>query len=221
VIVFRNLFAFEVRRRSCTCRKTKVQKSMRNINLLAVVVLCSNLGSAASAQPYRKTNPIAGQWTYRSFQNSTDLVNGDAAKALALIFREGIFTFDALSPGSLKGTLDMGVGYVLDIEGTVRPDAKAGNYTFVAAGHGRPGTPTAGWEYDYHAELAYTGQMASTRFQRCSAVLFAPKLMMAAQRDLSPHSLQFAVPDAIGRVLAFTRQRHFRLHSRDSGQRRL
>jgi hypothetical protein len=129
---------------------------MRNINLLAVVVLSLSLGSAASyAQSYGKTNPIAGQWTYRSFRNSTDLVNGDAAKALALIFGEGIFTFDALSPGSLRGTLDMGGGYVLDIEGTVRPDAKAGNYTFVAAGHGRPGTPTAGWRYDYHAELAY------------------------------------------------------------------
>jgi hypothetical protein len=155
-MVARNLFAFEVRRRSCTCRKTKAQKSMRNINLLAVVVLSLSLESAVSyGQSYGKTNPIAGQWTYRSFRNSTDLVNGDAAKALALIFGEGTFTFETPSPGSLRGTLDMGGGYVLDIEGTVRPEPRTENYTVVAAGHGRPGTPTAGWEYDYHAELAY------------------------------------------------------------------
>jgi hypothetical protein len=129
---------------------------MRVINLLAVMVLSLSLGSAASyAQSDGKTNPIAGQWTYRSFRNSTDLVNGDAAKALALIFGEGTFTFKTPSLESLEGTLDMGGGYILDIQGTVQPDAKAGNYTVIAAGHGRPGTPTAGWEYDYHAELAY------------------------------------------------------------------
>src|SRR5215471_17614229 len=37
-------------------------------------------------------------------------------------------------------------------------DGKAGNYIVIAVGHGRPGTVTAGWEYDYRAELAYHWQ---------------------------------------------------------------
>jgi hypothetical protein len=65
---------------------------------------------------------------------------------LALTFGEGIFTFVTPSPQSLKGTLDMGGGYVLDIEVAVQPDGTAGNYIVIAAAHGRPGTATAGWE---------------------------------------------------------------------------
>ena len=77
---------------------------------------------------------------------------------LALIFGEGIFIFVTRSPESLKDTLDLGGGYVLDIEGTAQPDGKAGNYIVIAVGHGRPNTVTAGWEYDYRAELAYHWQ---------------------------------------------------------------
>jgi len=132
---------------------------MRNIKLLALVIVSLSLDLGTRyGQSYGGSNPIAGQWTYRSFRNSTDLVNGDATNALALIFGEGIFTFVTPSPESLKGTLDLGGGYVLDIEGTAQPDGKAGNYIVIAVGHGRPGTVTAGWEYDYRAELAYHWQ---------------------------------------------------------------
>src|SRR5215471_17614228 len=94
---------------------------MRNIKLLALVIVSLSLDLGTRyGQSSGGSNPIAGQWTYRSFRNSTDLVNGDATNALALIFGEGIFTFVTPSPESLKGTLDLGGGYVLDIEGTAQ-----------------------------------------------------------------------------------------------------
>src|SRR5215469_15340460 len=43
--------------------------------------------------------------------------------------------------------------------------------------------------------------MASTRSQRLSAVLFAQRLMMAVQQDMSPRSLQFAISDPMGEEL--------------------
>ena len=94
---------------------------------------------------------LAGQWTYRSYVNTADLVGDDKDKALDDIWGEGIFTF-VLSGTALTGTLDMGGGYVLDLKGAVNGAAPP---SVAISGYGRDGTPTAGWEYDYNGSLAY------------------------------------------------------------------
>lgn len=97
---------------------------------------------------------IAGLWTYRSYLNDPALVGDDPNKALAMIFGEGVFSFETPSPETLTGTLDMGGGYVLDLEGQVA--ASGGGPVVIAIdGYGRDGTPTAGWEYDYHCWPGY------------------------------------------------------------------
>ena len=97
---------------------------------------------------------VAGLWTYRSYLNDPELVGGDPAKALALIFGEGVFSFQTPSPHDLTGMLDMGGGYVLDLKGTIaRPHN--GPVVLVIKGYGRDATPTAGWEYDYHCWPGY------------------------------------------------------------------
>jgi len=97
---------------------------------------------------------IAGPWTYRSYLNDPALVDGDPAKALALIFGEGVFSFETPTPETLTGTLDMGGGYVLDLEGEIATSADE-PLVVVINGYGRDGTPTAGWEYDYHCWPGY------------------------------------------------------------------
>jgi hypothetical protein len=93
---------------------------------------------------------LEGKWTYRSFVNSTDLVGGDPNKAVALIFGEGVYTFETPSGDALRGTFDMGGGYVLDLNGTIHSPTPDSPGTVEIAGIGRNGTPTAGWEYDYY-----------------------------------------------------------------------
>ncbi|MGC2781848.1 MAG: hypothetical protein WA418_40065 [Bradyrhizobium sp.] len=110
---------------------------------------------SAAAQPSAIGDSIAGKWTYRSFINTPRLVGDDANLALALIFGEGVFTFELPTSTTLKGNLDMGSGFVLDLEGTVRPPAPGAPLTVEIVGTGRANSPTAGWEYDYHGYLAY------------------------------------------------------------------
>jgi hypothetical protein len=98
---------------------------------------------------------LAGKWTYRSYLDSPALVGGDAKKALALIFGEGVYTLATPSHDVVAGTLDMGGGFVLDLKGTVRAAANETPLTVAIYGTGRLNTPTAGWEYDYRAYLAY------------------------------------------------------------------
>jgi hypothetical protein len=133
---------------------------------LAVATSLSTLPLAAQNRPPAKPPaaparmaategvPLAGKWTYRSYNNTTDLVGGDANQALALIFGEGVFTFETPSATSLKGTFDMGGGFVLDLDGVVSgaPGAPLAVKIF---GRGRAGTPTANWEYDYDGILAF------------------------------------------------------------------
>jgi hypothetical protein len=97
---------------------------------------------------------IDGKWMYRSYINNPEAVGGDSQKALDNIFGEGLFTFLMPSPGTVSGTFDMGSGYVLDLNGTATAGSD-GLVTLSIAGTGREGTPTAGWEYDYHAWPAY------------------------------------------------------------------
>jgi hypothetical protein len=97
---------------------------------------------------------ITGTWVYRSYLNRPDvMVGGDPAKALSLLFGEGVMTFDVNPGGTLKGNLDMGGNMVLDLAGTIRAADPA---VLRIAGIGRPGTPTDGWEYDYVGYLAET-----------------------------------------------------------------
>jgi len=117
---------------------------------------------------------LAGKWTYRSYLNRADiLVNDDpepavrnlaaifgqgstannAAKALGLIFGEGVMTFDSPAGSAITGNFDMGGGYVLDLKGTMQT-LNSGDVSVEIFGTGRAGTPTANWEYDYRAFLS-------------------------------------------------------------------
>jgi hypothetical protein len=116
-------------------------------------------------------NSLAGKWTYRSYLNRADVIVNDdpepavrnlaaifgqgstannAAKALSLIFGEGVMTFDPPSGNAISGNFDMGSGYVLDLKGTTQT-LSSGDMTVELVGTGRAGTPTANWEYDYRA----------------------------------------------------------------------
>jgi hypothetical protein len=108
---------------------------------------------AAAAPAYPAEPSLAGKWTYRSFINTPQLVDGDPNKALNLIFGEGVYTFEMPTKSTVKGTLDMGGGFVLDLAGEVAP-GPCDQLSFRINGYGRAGTPTAGWEYDYSGVIA-------------------------------------------------------------------
>jgi hypothetical protein len=95
---------------------------------------------------------LTGKWTYRSYNNVPTLVGGDAQKALALIFGEGVFEFEAGEGDEFRGTLDMGSGYTLNLQGEMLPGETSG---FSVVGLGVDGTPTEGWRYDYHGATGY------------------------------------------------------------------
>jgi hypothetical protein len=101
---------------------------------------------------------LAGKWTYRSFHNNPAPITDDpktaADKALALIFAEAVFTFEIPTSATLKGAIDW-PGGGLDLQGTLRTDTAGGAPIVEIVGTGRPGTDTAGWEYDYRGQLAY------------------------------------------------------------------
>lgn len=101
---------------------------------------------------------LAGKWTYRSYRNQSLLVDGDAARALALLFGEGVFDLHS-TDGRLSGALGMGTDYALTLSGTetqlAAPEgADAGLVQFGLVGLGIAGTPTAGWRYDYRGIVA-------------------------------------------------------------------
>jgi hypothetical protein len=97
---------------------------------------------------------LTGKWTYRSTRNDPGLVGDDAARALALIFGEGVFDFRAEGKTRFGGVLDMGPGYRLSLAGTLEPGSDPVRFAIV--GTGVAGTPTAGWRYDYRGALAYS-----------------------------------------------------------------
>jgi hypothetical protein len=126
--------------------------------LAAPPAAAQNRGNPASAsQPAATAYPaepsLAGKWTYRSFINTPQPVDGDANKALNLIFGEGVYTFEMPTRSTVKGTLDLGGGFVLDLAGEVQP-GPCDQLSFRINGYGRAGTPTAGWEYDYSGVIA-------------------------------------------------------------------
>ena len=79
---------------------------------------------------------VAGKWAYRSYLNTAD----------QRIFGQGIFTFTTPSITTLKGTLDMGGGLVLDLDGSVRAPDK-GSPLSVAIGR---------WNVTYKAVQAFS-----------------------------------------------------------------
>lgn len=112
---------------------------------------------APKAAPIKTRNVFAGKWTYRSYLNRPDvMVNGDAQKALSLVFGEGVFTIDDGDPKVIRGNLDMGGGYVLDLRGSIKAAVGAAPAIAQIRGIGRPSTPTDNWEYDYQGYLAWT-----------------------------------------------------------------
>jgi hypothetical protein len=129
-------------------------------SLLAAPAGAQNRPQAAPPAPAAgysggsETALVAGKWTYRSYVNSPALVT-DADSALALIFGQGIFTFETTPSLAVSGTFDMGGGLVLDMKGALRPPAGAAPLTLELVGSGRAGTRTEGWQYDYHAFMAH------------------------------------------------------------------
>jgi len=66
---------------------------------------------------------IAGKWLYRSYLNRPDVIVNDdaqsAAKALSLLFGEGIMTLGTPSATTISGTFDIGGGQIPAIVGSV------------------------------------------------------------------------------------------------------
>jgi len=89
--------------------------------------------------------PIPGTWAYKSYRNT----------AQQQVFGAGIFTFTTPTSSTLNGTLDMGGGLVLDLDGTITPASQDCPLTVHIIGNGRPGTDTQDWEYDYHGYLGF------------------------------------------------------------------
>jgi hypothetical protein len=92
---------------------------------------------------------LTGKWTYRSYDNTANLVGGDPQAALALIFGEGVFDFEAGEGNRFHGALGLGTGYALTLEG------EGDESGFSIVGLGIEGTPTQGWRYDYHGAGGY------------------------------------------------------------------
>jgi hypothetical protein len=113
-----------------------------------------NPGSGPSSAATGENSIPAGKWTYRSFHDDPTLVGDDANKALGLIFAEAVFTFEVPSQTTLKGAIDW-PGGGLDLRVTIQPGSAGGAPSVDIVGTGRPGTGTAGWEYDYQGQLAH------------------------------------------------------------------
>lgn len=91
------------------------------------------------------TTSLAGTWLYRSYLNDSNQT----------VFGGGLMTFQLPTPATLTGTLVMSPTLTLDLEGTVTAASGATPLTVEIRGFGRAGTDTDGWEYDYHASLAF------------------------------------------------------------------
>jgi hypothetical protein len=95
---------------------------------------------------------LTGKWTYRSYRNTPALVGGDPQAALALIFGEGVFDFEAGEGDRFGGALGMNSGYALTLKGEILPGDPSG---FSIVSLGIDGTPTEGWRYDYHGVVGH------------------------------------------------------------------
>lgn len=102
---------------------------------------------------------LAGKWTYRSFRNNPEPVDGNLDKLGRLLFAEAEFTFE-ITGDALKGVIDWGSNG-LDLTGTIHPAAGDAPLALEMVGLGRANPPppdpasTTGWEYDYYAYAAH------------------------------------------------------------------
>lgn len=92
---------------------------------------------------------LEGVWTYRSFINNPQPVDGNAEAALDLIFGEGELTIETASEGSFKAALSFGGDAVMDLEGEILPGSRGAPDTISAKGAGRPGSGIEDFHYDY------------------------------------------------------------------------
>ncbi len=97
---------------------------------------------------------LNGNWTYRSFLNNPDMVRdpndpNDCKKALDLIFGEGTLSINVTDETTLRGVLDFGGGFVMDLFGTIIAGSALMPATLMVTGTGREGTSTAKWVYQY------------------------------------------------------------------------
>jgi hypothetical protein len=88
---------------------------------------------------------VSGKWAYRSYLNQPDQP----------IFGQGTMTFEEYSDQLFAGTLDMGGGYVMNLQGIEIEGPPGEPATIRMVGLGVAGSPTAGWRYDYQCWPAY------------------------------------------------------------------
>jgi hypothetical protein len=96
---------------------------------------------------------LTGDWTYRSFVNNPVPVDGDAEKALQLIFGEGDLSFVSADDRLFKAVLDFGGGAAMDLYGSVYVGHGVNPPTLLITGTGREGTSTAKWVYQYQGYI--------------------------------------------------------------------
>ena len=96
------------------------------------------------------TSELSGLWTYRSFNPTYVTGNQTPQEELELILAEADLKLETpTSPTGLEGTIEW-PGGGLDLKGTVVWGERV---SIDIVGTGRPGTDTAGWEYDYYGHL--------------------------------------------------------------------
>ena len=98
---------------------------------------------------FMSTSILAGNWTYRSFLHTTELVGDNAQKALALIFGEGVLSLAIKSDSLFTAVLDFGGGAAMDLYGEIVHSAGFNPAVLIITGTGREGTSTAKWVYQY------------------------------------------------------------------------
>jgi len=98
---------------------------------------------------------LSGKWTYRSYHNRSDLIAGDAEKALKNIFGEGVFEFTPETYVRFGGFFDMGGEYRMELEATLVPFEGTRSAEISIIARGIAGTPTEGWQYDYRATFGH------------------------------------------------------------------
>ncbi len=94
------------------------------------------------------TSPFVGTWTYRSFHDKPEEVEDFNDIRLW----QAALTLEADGPGLVKGRIGSG-GYDLEVRGSA--STKNGVPSLELRAVGIPGTPTAGWVYDYAGVLAH------------------------------------------------------------------
>ena len=99
---------------------------------------------------------LEGVWTYRSFVNDPQPVDGNADAALNLIFGEGELTIETASDGVFKAALSFGGEAIMDLNGEMQRTNPDVPFVIFAQGAGRPGSGIEDFHYDYVFYTAYT-----------------------------------------------------------------